>query len=164
MKLNKDVTLTLDFEFDLMFDRRYVWQVGGIVTTPTENIEFEYNISLVKGQGIGQREGLERLLNVIRNYGINVIRCHNAGAERSVLTEWCEREGLEMPEILWVDTLKLARMTLPKYWTFSQGELLKRFGLDQGGEAHTALPDARGCMLLFTQLMKIRHGLIPCPR
>jgi DNA polymerase III alpha subunit (gram-positive type) len=163
MNINTAVTLTLDFEFELFFGRRYVWQVGGVISTPTGHLEFEYDISLVKGQGIGQREGLERLLNVIENFKINVIRCHNAGAERSVLQEWCKREGLEMPEILWIDTLSLARKWLPARWSMSQGELLKRFGLDQGGEAHRALPDARGCMLLFTQLMKIRHGLVPMP-
>ena len=155
--------MTLDFEFDLILDRRYVWQVGGIITTPTEHLEFQYDISLVRGKGIGQREGLERLLNIISNYGVNVIRCHNAGAERSVLTEWCKREGLPMPKILWIDTLKLAREWLPRTWCFAQGDLLKRFGLNQGGEAHTALPDARGCMLLFAQLMKIKHGLVPMP-
>lgn len=163
MKINKTVTLTLDFEFELLWGRRYVWQVGGIVSTADENVEFQYDISLVKGRGIGQREGLERLLYVIRHYGINVIRCHNAGAERSVLAEWCEREGLDMPKILWVDTLALARKTLPKSWVFSQGELLKRFGLDQGGEAHSALPDARGCMLLFERLVQIKQGLVPMP-
>ena len=148
IKYNATNTLTLDFEFDLLWGRRYVWQVGGIVTTPDSNIEFQYDISLIKGKGIGQRDGLLRLLKVIEHYKIDVIRCHNAVAERSVLAVWCKREDVQMPRLLWVDTLAIARRTLPRHWAFSQEELLKRFGLDQGGAAHTALPDARGCMLL----------------
>lgn len=156
--------MTLDFEFELLWGRRYVWQVGCIVTTPEANMEFGWDVALVKGRGVGQSQSLRRLLNIIRHYKVNVIRAHNAATERSVLREWCEREGLEMPEVHWIDTLALARKLLPYGACLKQEELLKRFGLEQDGEAHSALPDARGCLRLFSQLMKIRHGLVPMPR
>lgn len=164
MKPNMKCRLKLDFEFDLFLGRRYVWDVGGIIETETEQIEFQYHVSLVKGKGITQREGLERLLHVLKTYSINVIVCHNVGAERSVLKEWCEREGIPMPKIYWVDTLALAKKTLPKEWTFSQEALLKRLGIDQCGEYHSALPDARGCGLLMERLSQIRQGLVPMPK
>lgn len=164
MNSNQEATLTLDFEFDVLWDRRYVWQVGGVIETPEANIEFEYDISLVKGKGIGQREGLARLLKIISHYGVKTIRCHNVGAERSVLAEWCQREQMEMPQLRWIDTLKLARKMLPAYWKLSLSELLSKFGLDQGGDAHTALPDARGCILLHKQLWLIWQGLAPMPK
>jgi DNA polymerase III alpha subunit (gram-positive type) len=163
MKPNLANVLYLDFEFETFDTDRYVWQVGGLISMPTENHEFQYDVSLVKGQGLSQEEGLLRLLGILERYKVNVIACHNAAAERSVLEAWCSRLNYEMPKITWVDTLKLSRQLIRRGKGYDLPTLLKRLGIDQGGEAHTALPDARGCAMLLERLLLIRAGKIPMP-
>ncbi len=82
---------------------------------------------------------------------------HNAQFEASFIKKLCDGEG-ELPDVWVVDTLKASRKRLKNKSSYKLVDLIPSFD----GNCHRALPDAKACVALFTQISETyKSGKLP---
>jgi len=91
---------------------------------------------------------LEELVEMVRG---RVLIAHNAGFDRRVLAQACERAGVEWPSPPVVCTVNLARKLSPLSRQRKLGALAESLGIEVEG-AHRALVDAETCARVFCAL------------
>src|ERR671936_324007 len=91
---------------------------------------------------------LEELVELVRG---RVLIAHNAGFDRRVLAQACERAGMEWPSPPFLCTVNLARKLSPLSRQRKLGPLAESLGIEVEG-AHRALVDAETCARVFCAL------------
>ena len=85
------------------------------------------------------------------------ILAHNASFERGFLEAWAQREGMELPEIIWICTLEASRRLLPKApINHRLGSLASSLGWRAEG-LHRAGADTELTLRLFEALKAWEH-------
>ncbi len=87
-----------------------------------------------------EKEAIERLLAFMS--GDVILLGHNIGFDHSFLVQAIRRCGLEEPEFLGIDTLKLSRVLCPELPNKKLETMVEHFGLTNE-RAHRAFEDAR---------------------
>lgn len=84
----------------------FLWEEG--YPELTEQIEMLTNIKQTDliMYGKNPRVIMQELLNVIRDHGITHMVAHNAEFDRNIFESECRRQGLLVPELEWVCTIK----------------------------------------------------------
>lgn len=100
------------------------------------------------------KQVLEQLLPVLDGA---VLLAHNAPFDMAVLSLEVERQGLELPDVLCLDTCVLADALLADRPSLKLGELMRFFGCPETND-HRALPDARCVVRLFERLCESLGG------
>lgn len=83
-----------------------------------------------------------------------VVVGHNLSFDFWFISYEAERLGLAGPNIQFIDTLSLARKTLPDMNSYQLGVLLKKFDIKVSGKLHTAATDAEATRALFWKLIE----------
>lgn len=94
------------------------------------------------------RQVLQELLPLLDGA---VLLAHNAPFDMAVLSLEAQRQGLELPDVLCLDTCVLADALMRDRPTLKLGELMNHFGCSETND-HRALPDARCVVRLFERL------------
>lgn len=91
------------------------------------------------------------LPGVLERMAGSVVIAHGATHDRAFLEAACTRHGFEMPEVIWLDTLAIARrmLLLPSH---RLGHLSEALGVELG-QAHRALDDARATFQVWQILL-----------
>jgi CRISPR-associated protein Cas2 len=104
--------------------------------------------------GVDLRSAIRRFLEFIDNLPLVA---HNVNFDISFLNAACRQCGLEEIENERVDTLALARRSLPELHSHTLQALAARFGIENAS-AHTAGADCRMTQQLYEQLIKIEKS------
>lgn len=94
--------------------------------------------------------------------GAHFLVAHNAPFDAAVLGFECGRCGIALPELAFLDTLRLARRAFPKARNHKLGTLAAELGLEHE-RAHRALDDALACAGLLLACVE-RLGGEECER
>lgn len=96
----------------------------------------------------------KELAKFISHLKEGVIVGHNLQFDFWFITYECDRIGLEGLDILFIDTLSLARKVIPERNSYKLSELLKYFEIKVNGELHTATADTEATRALFWKLVE----------
>lgn len=78
-----------------------------------------------------------------------VMLAHHAAFDLAFLKVEASRLGVDLPDILVIDTFPLARACFPEAQSYALGRILEHLRFPMEGPAHRALPDAVACQTLF---------------
>jgi len=82
-----------------------------------------------------------------------VLVAHNIGFDASFLCQSAERLGLDVPNLVCLDTIQFAKRYFKGHYSYSLGNITKSIGIDIEN-AHRAEDDAVACMQLFLRCLE----------
>lgn len=100
----------------------------------------------------------EQLPTVINHLTSGVVVGHNLVFDLRFIAYEAERLGIQGPEVLYIDTLGLARNLYDNTKDYKLSSLLSEFNISIEGRLHTAIVDAHATRALFWKL--INYGNI----
>lgn len=104
--------------------------------------------------GLDLREALDLLLDFI---GDDVLVVHNVGFDMAFLSSACRACGVQVPSNRCMDTLMLARKTLPKSAGKSLKQLVERFDVSVD-RLHRAVDDCRATREVYVRLLTLQSA------
>jgi DNA polymerase III epsilon subunit-like protein len=107
---------------------------------------------------IGDKYLSEQLSAVLAHLTTGVVVGHNVGFDLRFIAYETERLGFRGPDVLYIDTLGLARNFCNNTKDYTLSSLLNAFDISIKGPLHTAIVDARATRALFWKL--INYGNI----
>lgn len=123
----------------------------------TEIAILNRNKSLLKwhqGNDGNINESLEnKFPTVYEHLAIGVVVGHNIGFDLEFLAYEAGRLGLRGPDVLFIDTLRLAQKICDQVQDFELETLLRKFDISIDEPMHTAIVDAQAARALFWKLV-----------
>ncbi len=130
-----------------------------LIRPPEEYGKFNwYNVRIhgIKASMVKDAPTFNELWPDIREYIENqLIVCHNATFDTTVLCRLLEYYGIEVPDFQYVCTVKISQQLWPEMENHKLDTVCHDLGISLNH--HEALSDARACGLIFAAALKDQH-------